>query len=373
MPDAHQADLAGEKDVRATETDMGAHDLLPPTEGRHCQLAVQRKLTPVKIDPYPEGGKACGPGCKQVTFAASVRLGYDVDGDILAFASTTRADPEATMVPLPQKVHYVNLDTNEQWRLHRDTHWFGCEEGLAVDGDLIAYTCSWEYGGSATPVWTEGLATYNVSTGIEVDHYCALRERAKDHCGPSDVAAGPLGIVVNMGVDACIRPELLLYRFGQKDLESVAPEPTRIGSQPEMDGEHLVFETGNPETGFSNIMLYNVRTKERTFIDPQKAAQYTPRVSGNKVVWTDGRNEDPPGNYLSPKNGDIYIYDMDTKKIYFKVLSTGKIYQLTSEMGYEIFPRVSNGRIFYRALDDRSSLSIFQVDVEAWLAANEGT
>ncbi|MBW2735414.1 MAG: hypothetical protein JRH20_23770, partial [Deltaproteobacteria bacterium] len=135
-----------------------------------------------------------------------------VDGDILAFASTTRADPEATMVPLPRKVHYLNLNTNEQWRLHSDTHWFGCQEGLAVDG------------------------------------------------------------------------------------------------------EHLVFETRNPETGFSNIMLYNVRTQERTFIDPQKAAQYTPRVSGNKVVWTDGRNEDPPSAYLSPKNGDIYIYDIDTKK-----------------------------------------------------------
>jgi len=41
-------------------------------------------------------------------------------------------------------------------------------------------------------------------------------------------------------------------------------------------------------------------------------------------------------------------------------------------MGYEIYPRVSNGRIFYRALDERSSVSIFQVDVEAWLAANAG-
>jgi len=254
-----------------------------------------------------------------------------------------------------------------------------------------------------------------VTTDIEVDHYCALREQAKDHCTPSDVAAGPFGIVVNMGLDACIRPELLLYRFGQKDLESVAPEPSRIGSRPAMDGEHLVFQTHNPNTGFSNIMLYNVRTEERYFIDPQEAAQYIPRISGKKIVWTDGRNEDPPGNYLSPQNGDIYIYDIDTKKsapvetesskqhypgidgdivawedyrnepvdktptgngvnrdIYFKVLSTGKIYQLTSEMGYELFPRVSNGRIFYRALDANKQLAIFQVDVEAWLAANEG-
>lgn len=74
------------------------------------------------------------------------------------------------------------------------------------------------------------------------------------------------------------------------------------GSEPDISGDWLVWCDGR--NGNSDIYAYNISTGVEKAICTNSASQWRPYISGNLIVWEDMRN------YPSAENADIYAYDL---------------------------------------------------------------
>lgn len=71
-----------------------------------------------------------------------------------------------------------------------------------------------------------------------------------------------------------------------------------VGRQPDVDGDNIVY-VGSDGTS-DQIFLYNITAKSKRQLTRVASAKSSPRISGNRVVWTDARSGDK----------DIYSYDI---------------------------------------------------------------
>lgn len=94
---------------------------------------------------------------------------------------------------------------------------------------------------------------------------------------------------------------------------------TYYQSKAVIDGKYIVWiEYRNSKYG--NIVLYDIETKQRFFIDPVNYHQDNPKIAGNFIVWEDYRNTN-----ADPKNSDIYLYDIANKEV--RAISTAEGFQ----------------------------------------------
>jgi beta propeller repeat protein len=74
------------------------------------------------------------------------------------------------------------------------------------------------------------------------------------------------------------------------------------GRLPDVDGDNVVY-VGADATGRDQIMLYNVVSKNRSTLTTAASDKSTPRISGNRVVWSDNRNG----------TDDVWSFDLATR------------------------------------------------------------
>jgi beta propeller repeat protein len=71
---------------------------------------------------------------------------------------------------------------------------------------------------------------------------------------------------------------------------------------PDIDGDYIVYTTGDPNGDGQRIRLYTISTKDDRGISERTKITSAPRISGRLVVWSDRRNEE---------DDNVWGYDID--------------------------------------------------------------
>lgn len=115
-----------------------------------------------------------------------------------------------------------------------------------------------------------------------------------------------------------------------------APDVQRENAFPALDGDRMVWSKRKPfgSAYDHDIVFLNLSTGVGRDICSQVGDQIDPDLYGQRIVWTDTRNEEG--------GGDIYLYDMDT----------GIETPVCTEKGLQQRPRVSNESIVWMDFRD---------------------
>lgn len=110
-----------------------------------------------------------------------------------------------------------------------------------------------------------------------------------------------------------------------------APDVQRENAFPAVDGDRMVWSKRKPygSTNDQDIMFMNLSTGMHRDICTIQGDQTEPALSGQRIVWTDLRNE--------PGGGDIYLYDM----------ATGVETPVCVENGLQMRPKISSDSIVW--------------------------
>jgi len=107
-----------------------------------------------------------------------------------------------------------------------------------------------------------------------------------------------------------------------------------------IDGSRLVWD--DPVEGTSQIFLHDLRTGTTIQITDGKGSKVRPDISGDWVVWEDGKNK-----------GDIALYD----------IPTGTTSYLAEGPGEEVRPRIADGRVIW-VEESRTGDTLWLADAE---------
>jgi beta propeller repeat protein len=110
-----------------------------------------------------------------------------------------------------------------------------------------------------------------------------------------------------------------------------APDVQRENAFPAVDGDRVVWSKRKPygSANDQDIVFMNLSTGVTLDICILQGDQKEPALSGQRIVWTDTRNE--------PGGGDIYLYDM----------GTGVETAVCSEQGLQMRPKISGDSIVW--------------------------
>ncbi|MBI5663868.1 MAG: thrombospondin type 3 repeat-containing protein [Nitrospirae bacterium] len=109
---------------------------------------------------------------------------------------------------------------------------------------------------------------------------------------------------------------------------------------PAISGNRMVWQDNR--NGNDDIYMYDISTGLETRITSDTNAQFSPAISGNRIVWQDNRNG----------NSDIYMYD----------ISTGLQTRITSDTASPYSPAISGNRIVWQDHRD-SHYDIYLYDI----------
>lgn len=355
----------------------------------------KRTLAPTLV---PHGDPLdCGVGCRQLTWTKNPdELRFDARGDILTCVNQGLGQGYYG--------YYVDLKSGVEYRLHHNypNSSNGCNR-VATDGKRIAMTCvregtedpNWK------PTWLRSLTLFDPTTNVEEDLLCLERRLDDDTCFPFGVGLTDHGFAIRISLGACIASSIYHFPSGGTSLVDLAPTSHGHEGLLHAEGNYLVWMEWR--SGWKNyqIVLYDLRTKTSRRVAPTDHPQSYPRLGGGKIVWVDQRN-DPKGDWMSPRNGDIYVHDIASGKtevvidhpadqggpdvsgkwvvwhdfrdsplgyggleidVWAKDLETGKIHQITDDAKYEVFPRVDGGRVFFVKLLGPGHQAIFMIDL----------
>ncbi|WP_321428946.1 PKD domain-containing protein [uncultured Methanolobus sp.] len=108
-----------------------------------------------------------------------------------------------------------------------------------------------------------------------------------------------------------------------------------LETQPKISGNDLVWTAeNNTYPQHTDIRYYDISEGERKTICAESHNQFSPDISGDKIVWVDDRN--------GISNCDIYMYDLSSKETQV----------ICDESGNQINPRISGNKIVWE--DERS-------------------
>jgi hypothetical protein len=357
----------------------------------------KRTLAPTLV-PHGDPALDCGVGCRQLTWTQNPdELRFDAHGGILTFVSQFRANHG-------DYAYYVDLSSGNEYRLNpphpNSSH--GCSR-VATDGKRIAMTCVRE-GLEAPkwkPTWLRSLTVFDPATNVEEDLLCLERRLDDDSCFPSAIGLTDHGFAIRISLGACIASSIYHLPSGGTSLVDLAPTSHGNEGLLHAEGNYLVWMERRSGWKSYQIVLYDLRTKTSRRVAPTDYPQSYPRLGGGKIVWVDQRN-DPKGDWMGPRNGDIYVHDIASGKtevvidhpadqggpdvsgkwvvwhdfrdsplgyggteidVWAKNLETGKIHQVTDDAKYEVFPRVDSGRAFFVKPLGPGHQAIFMIDL----------
>jgi beta propeller repeat protein len=133
---------------------------------------------------------------------------------------------------------------------------------------------------------------------------------------------------------------------------------------PRIDGTRVVWTDlrhggGNWDSQITwdhaDIFMYDFATDELTSITNQDWLQLYPDIEGDRIVWQDSRACEEPNNPFDWSDIDIWMYD----------LSTGQQHQITNLPGPEGDPQISGDRVFFMAYSPDGYPAIFVQDLAA--------
>ena len=102
-----------------------------------------------------------------------------------------------------------------------------------------------------------------------------------------------------------------------KDLD--ADDITRVtdsgqAHDPDIDGDYIVYRSGDPASDGQRIRLYKISTKDDHSVSDRTKITSAPRISDRLIVWSDRRNEE---------DDNVWSYDI-TNDVQFKVTGAEK-------------------------------------------------
>ena len=106
-------------------------------------------------------------------------------------------------------------------------------------------------------------------------------------------------------------------------------------SKPDVSGDYVVYEDRNNGIGDADIVLYDIKTKEKVNITKDKYNQGQPKIYGDYIVWMDERRGTSTNDVIingQQPNSDIFIYNIKTKK---EKLLTGDEPQISPSISRE--------------------------------------
>lgn len=106
-------------------------------------------------------------------------------------------------------------------------------------------------------------------------------------------------------------------------------------TNPQVSGDNIVWQDNR--NGNMDIYMKNMATGIESQITSESAYQYSPAIDGTKIVWTDERNSGNTSCAWGGTNTDIYSYD----------LNTSATSQITSNTCSQINPRISGNLIVW--------------------------
>ncbi|MGA7729783.1 MAG: hypothetical protein WCD37_00775 [Chloroflexia bacterium] len=116
------------------------------------------------------------------------------------------------------------------------------------------------------------------------------------------------------------------YDIATKQEFVVAKAPD-LQTDPAIYGNVVVWQDyrnePDPEGFNADIYGYDLSTKKEFAVTTAAGRQARPTIAGNLIAWEDYRNDPNPSDTANPTNGDIYGYDMATKREFPVVLGNG--------------------------------------------------
>ena len=77
------------------------------------------------------------------------------------------------------------------------------------------------------------------------------------------------------------------------------------GRDPDIDGDYIVYRSGDPNSDGQRIRLYNISTRDDESISERTRITSAPRISGRLVVWSDRRNEEDDNVWARDIDNDV--------------------------------------------------------------------
>jgi hypothetical protein len=289
--DVASEDAEAPDDAGADAPDDAGSDVVWWTPTSHCEAN----------DPDPPAWVAppCGPGCRQVAFAADYRAMGDYgfsDAYVVYFGR--------------QHTWVVDRATGEESVLFCHPYFVGSYE-LAIDGSLAVYGI----GGTARE--SDGTASFTAIWAADLDtgRQWPLVERAGSYDEAWWSIAG-LALSGRRAVFTMIETRIIDLEAGTRlsrltvnvvDVETGEVTlvedlgPPSGHGWPDISGDWVVFTT------IADVYAHNVATG--ITIGPDLPGdQWFPRIDGTRIVWMDHRNS--PGGYGRGGTWEFYAYDL---------------------------------------------------------------
>ena len=375
--DHNDSDVDTEADVESdADADEDADDDgLPPP--------VAMELVEV---PRDREGLDCGPGCRQVTFAAPIFLNeYEMNESHLVYRSEV----------IPSPLFLVDLESGAEYELDACDDYF-CSQP-AIHGSMLSY--STKFHDDDILSWT--LWRYELNAP---ERHPLVRRRMTHRSRP--LADVDLNGEIVAWYDSFVYPAgLYAMSIHGGEVIELTPKRCLCYGRPELSGRQVVFDSTH--TGPMDIWLVDVDTREQEHLVDHRAPQFDPAFDGRWVVWTDGRNDPSASPYDHRRNPDIYGMELTGRTVeplcthpavqlypdvrdglvvwedfrnaedpnnawstrantdvYLLDLETRREVQVTSLPGPERRPRVFGRRVFFVAEDRIGQTAVFMIDLD---------
>lgn len=114
--------------------------------------------------------------------------------------------------------------------------------------------------------------------------------------------------------------DLILYNLRTRERRQITEETYPLW-WPKIHGKYVVYQSMKHSNSYdfeggwdhAMVVLYNIETQEKTEITTPGWAAITPWVYDNIVVWLDYRNAESPNNRHMP-GAEVWAYNIDTKR-----------------------------------------------------------
>lgn len=372
-----------------------------------CNDGYDRMYAPEPTEHGP--GANCGPHCKQVTFQGSV-VRYDTWGDYIAYCSIFDRTVNE------RYVYLADVTTGEEWLIDRPA--LGSSDhtcsALAVGQRNVAFTHQSyfvrdaDYPGADV---AQILRLFDISTQTYAEVACIRSDETWESLSIGSLYISENRLYYPMCGGTDFAPGFKCLQLYEMDLAGLETGELFRRTEPpgisDVVASNRVVAFTDWQDSDTEIAVFNVGSGEAAMLTDDDADQWEPRIHGERVVWVDHRNDDS-GDWMNPRNTDIYYSDLrigdvlpvcadpaiqqspdihgdrvvwtdyrnnpdpvpdpqdpvvETTDIYLRNLSTDEEDRVTDFAGIKWAPRIIQDRLFFKMAPDGSNSSVFMIDL----------